>query len=62
MNSFRLNDNFYTRGRNYVREYNPSDFDIFTKAVWQDGEDSLLQYEDVLKSLNVNIDPTIKGV
>lgn len=62
MNSFRLNDNFYTRGRNYVREFSPSDFDIFTDKIWQDNEDSLLQYEDVLKSLNVNIDPTVSGV
>lgn len=62
MNSFRLNDNFYTRGRNYVREFSPSDFDIFTDKIWQDSEDSLLQYEDVLKSLNVNIDPTVSGV
>lgn len=62
MNSFRLNDNFYTRGRNYVREFSPSDFDIFTDKIWQDNEDSLLQYEDVLKSLNVNIDPTVLGV
>ena len=62
MNSFRLNDNFYTRGRNYVREFSPSDFDIFTDKIWQDNEDSLLQYEDVLKSLNVSIDPTVSGV
>ena len=62
MNSFRLNDNFYTRGRNYVREFSPSDFDIFTDKIWQDSEDSLLQYEDVLKSLNVSIDPTVSGV
>ena len=62
MNSFRLNDNFYTRGRNYVREFSPSDFDIFTDKIWQDSGDSLLQYEDVLKSLNVNIDPTVSGV
>ena len=62
MNSFRLNDNFYTRGRNYVREYNPSDFDIFTDKIWSGDGDSLLQYEDVLKTLNVNIDPTVQGV
>lgn len=62
MNSFRLNDNFYTRGRNYVREFNPSDFDIFTESLWQGDGDSLLQYEDVLSTLNVNIDPTIQGV
>ena len=62
MNSFRLNDNFYTRGRNYVREFSPSDFDIFTDKIWQDNEDSLLQYEDVLKSLKVSIDPTVSGV
>ncbi len=30
MNSFKLNDNFYTRGRNYKREFTPKDFDIFT--------------------------------
>lgn len=62
MNSFRLNDNFYTRGRNYVREFSPSDFDIFTDKICQDNEESLLQYEDVLKSLNVSIDPTVSGV
>lgn len=62
MNSFRLNDNFYTRGRNYVREYNASDFDIFTRPLWQDKTDFVLEYDDVLKILNVNIDPTIEGV
>ena len=30
MNSFKLNDNFYTRGRNYKREYVVGEFDIFT--------------------------------
>ena len=30
MNSFKLNDNFYNRGRNYKREFTPKDFDIFT--------------------------------
>lgn len=30
MNSFKLNDNFYTRGRNYKKEFSYRDFDIFS--------------------------------
>ena len=41
MNSFKLNDNFYTRGRNYKREFSPKDFDIFTDK----------QYEEVLENI-----------
>lgn len=62
MNSFRLNDNFYTRGRNYVREFNPSDFDIFTSEQDEGNEDGLKQYQDVLDSLSSDIDPTVLGV
>ena len=30
MNSFKFNDNFYTRGRNYTKEFSPYSFDIFS--------------------------------
>lgn len=46
MNSFKLNDNFYTRGRNYKREFTPKDFDIFTKK----------EYYDVIEKLGDKID------
>ena len=46
MNSFKLNDNFYNRGRNYKREFISKDFDIFTKK----------EYDDVLEKLGGNID------
>lgn len=36
MNSFKLNDNFYTRGRNYKREFTPKDFDIFSKKEYNE--------------------------
>lgn len=46
MNSFKLNDNFYTRGRNYKREFSPKDFDIFTDK----------EFEEVLEKLGDNLD------
>lgn len=30
MNSFKFNDNFFTRGRNYKKEFTEKDFDIFS--------------------------------
>ena len=30
MNSFKFNDNFYSRGRNYKKEFTEKDFDIFS--------------------------------
>lgn len=47
MNSFRLNDNFYTRGRNYKREFTPKDFDIFTKNEYNDIIEMLGEKADV---------------
>lgn len=47
MNSFRLNDNFYTRGRNYKREFTPKDFDIFTKNEYNDIIEILGEKADV---------------
>lgn len=44
MNSFKLNDNFYTRGRNYKREFTPKDFDIFTNE----------EYDDVYEKLGIS--------
>jgi len=45
MNSFKFNDNFYTRGRNYKKEFTAKDFDIFTdgsfKEVLQKVEESV---------------------
>jgi len=45
MNSFKFNDNFYTRGRNYKKEFSAKDFDIFTdgsfKEVLQKVEESV---------------------
>ena len=45
MNSFKFNDNFYTRGRNYKKEFSAKDFDIFTdgsfKEVLQKVEESI---------------------
>ena len=45
MNSFKFNDNFYTRGRNYKKEFSAKDFDIFTdgsyKEVLQQVEESV---------------------
>jgi len=32
MNSFKFNDNFYTRGRNYKKEFTENDFDIFSNG------------------------------
>lgn len=46
MNSFKLNDNFFTRGRNYKREFTPRDFDIFTAK----------DYNDVLEKLEGKLD------
>jgi ribonucleotide reductase beta subunit family protein with ferritin-like domain len=46
MNSFKLNDNFYTRGRNYKREFTPRDFDIFTTD----------EFKNVLTKLEGKID------
>lgn len=43
MNSFKLNDNFYTRGRNYKREFSPKDFDIFSNG----------EYNEVFEMLGV---------
>ena len=51
MNSFRLNDNFYTRGRNYVREYTTNDFNVFSEE-----EDGL---EDLFENLGHSKDITI---
>lgn len=59
MNSFRLNDNFYTRGRNYVREFSQGDFDIFTEKLYSDKDNTVYMFEDVLKRLGNNIDPTV---
>ena len=45
MNSFKFNDNFFTRGRNYKKEFTAKDFDIFTdgsyKEVLQKVEESV---------------------
>ena len=45
INSFKFNDNFYTRGRNYKKEFSAKDFDIFTdgsyKEVLQQVEESV---------------------
>ncbi len=46
MNSFKLNDNFFTRGRNYKREFTPRDFDIFTSK----------EYNEVLEKLEGKLD------
>ena len=46
MNSFKLNDNFFTRGRNYKREFSPKDFDIFTNK----------EYDDVFEKLEGKLD------
>ena len=53
MNSFRLNDNFYTRGRNYVREYTTNDFNVFS-----DEEDGL---DDLFENLGYSKDTTISN-
>ena len=36
MNSFKFNDNFYTRGRNYKKEFTENDFDIFTDGTYKE--------------------------
>ncbi len=36
MNSFKFNDNFYTRGRNYKKEFSAKDFDIFTDGSFKE--------------------------
>ena len=46
MNSFKLNDNFFTRGRNYKREFSPRDFDIFTNK----------EFTEVLEKLEGKLD------
>ena len=51
MNSFRLNNNFYTRGRNYVREYTTNDFNVFSEE-----EGGL---EDLFENLGHSKDTTI---
>ena len=43
MNSFKFNDNFYTRGRNYKKEFTENDFDIFTTG----------EYLEVLEKVGV---------
>ena len=36
MNSFKFNDNFYSRGRNYKKEFSEKDFDIFSDGSYND--------------------------
>lgn len=45
MNSFKFNDNFYSRGRNYKKEFSAKDFDIFTDN----------SFEEILKKVEESV-------